>query len=223
MSSRATSARWNGAVRRFPELKVQLQSKIAYPAISLVMALVALPFAFRLGRQGALYGVGLSIVLGMVFLAIYAFFTTLGEAGALLPPSPSGARTSSSPCSRSTCSSASGPDRRGILTARVPRFSKSSIFPTGGREAPGRGPRGSRKEGAARWTAVRLGGTVDLTAPPSAGLVKLYPEEARSGALGEERSGMSPSRRSAPSARRGIVGGRFVAFMVGNGEGLRPL
>ena len=68
-----------------PELKVQLQSKIAYPAISLVMALVALPFAFRLGRQGALYGVGLSIVLGMVFLAIYAFFTTLGEAGALPP------------------------------------------------------------------------------------------------------------------------------------------
>jgi lipopolysaccharide export system permease protein len=49
------------------------------------MALVALPFAFRLGRQGALYGVGLSIVLGMVFLAIYAFFTTLGEAGALPP------------------------------------------------------------------------------------------------------------------------------------------
>jgi len=68
-----------------PELKVKLQSKIAYPAISLVMALVALPFAFRLGRQGALYGVGLSIVLGMVFLAIYAFFTTLGQAGALPP------------------------------------------------------------------------------------------------------------------------------------------
>jgi len=68
-----------------PELKVKLQSKIAYPAISFVMALVALPFAFRLGRQGALYGVGLSIVLGMVFLAIYAFFTTMGEAGALPP------------------------------------------------------------------------------------------------------------------------------------------
>jgi len=68
-----------------PELEVQLQSKIAYPTISLVMALVALPFAFRLGRQGALYGVGLSIVLGMVFLAIYAFFTTLGQAGALPP------------------------------------------------------------------------------------------------------------------------------------------
>lgn len=68
-----------------PELQVELQNKVAYPLISLVMALVALPFAFRLGRQGALYGVGLSIVLGMIFLAIFAFFTTLGEAG-VLPP-----------------------------------------------------------------------------------------------------------------------------------------
>lgn len=67
-------------------LKVELQNKIAYPAISLVMALVALPFAFRLGRQGALYGVGLSIVLGMSFLVVYLFFIQLlGETG-VLPP-----------------------------------------------------------------------------------------------------------------------------------------
>ncbi len=68
------------------KLKVELHNKVAYPAISLVMALVALPFAFRLGRQGALYGVGLSIVLGMSFLVVYLFFTQLlGETG-VLPP-----------------------------------------------------------------------------------------------------------------------------------------
>jgi LPS export ABC transporter permease LptF/LPS export ABC transporter permease LptG len=66
-----------------PELLVSLYQKVAYPVISLVMALVALPFAFRLGRQGALYGVGLSVILGFVFMAIFAFFTKLGEAGAL--------------------------------------------------------------------------------------------------------------------------------------------
>jgi LPS export ABC transporter permease LptF/LPS export ABC transporter permease LptG len=66
-----------------PELLVSLYEKVAYPMISLVMALVALPFAFRLGRQGALYGIGLSVILGFVFMAIYAFFTKLGEAGAL--------------------------------------------------------------------------------------------------------------------------------------------
>ncbi len=74
-----------GSGQAVPELRVELQNKVAYPTISLVMALVALPFAFRLGRQGALYGVGLSLVLGMVFLAVFAFFTTMGEAG-LLPP-----------------------------------------------------------------------------------------------------------------------------------------
>jgi LPS export ABC transporter permease LptF/LPS export ABC transporter permease LptG len=68
-----------------PELQVELYNKIAFPVISLIMAVVALPFAFRLGRQGALYGIGLSVVLGIVFLAIYAFFTTLGETGALPP------------------------------------------------------------------------------------------------------------------------------------------
>jgi LPS export ABC transporter permease LptF/LPS export ABC transporter permease LptG len=68
-----------------PELQVELQNKIAFPVVSLVMALVALPFAFRLGRQGALYGLGVAVVLGMVFIGIFAFFSTLGEAGALPP------------------------------------------------------------------------------------------------------------------------------------------
>jgi LPS export ABC transporter permease LptF/LPS export ABC transporter permease LptG len=69
-----------------PELQVQLEEKIALPVASLIMALVALPFAFRLGRQGALYGIGVSLVLGIAFMAVYAFFTKMGAAGAL-PPS----------------------------------------------------------------------------------------------------------------------------------------
>ena len=68
-----------------PELKVELYRKLAWPVISLVMALVALPFAFRLGRGGALYGIGVSIVLGLAYLAVFTFFTNLGEAGALPP------------------------------------------------------------------------------------------------------------------------------------------
>lgn len=69
-----------------PELQVQLEEKIALPVASLIMALVALPFAFRLGRQGALYGIGISLVLGIGFYLIYAFFTKMGAAGALPPP-----------------------------------------------------------------------------------------------------------------------------------------
>jgi len=66
-----------------PELEVQLYNKLAFPVISLIMSVVALPFAFRIGRQGTLYGIGVSIVLGIIFLAIFAFFKTLGEAGAI--------------------------------------------------------------------------------------------------------------------------------------------
>ena len=68
-----------------PELEVALYNKITYPVISLVMALVALPFAFRLGRQGALYGVGLSLILGVILLIVLGVFTALGENG-ILPP-----------------------------------------------------------------------------------------------------------------------------------------
>lgn len=74
-----------GSGQKVPALHVELQNKLAYPVICLVMALVALPFAFRLGRQGALYGVGISIIVGFVFIAFFAFFTTLGETG-VLPP-----------------------------------------------------------------------------------------------------------------------------------------
>ncbi|NJL27030.1 MAG: YjgP/YjgQ family permease [Thermoanaerobaculia bacterium] len=66
-------------------LEVALHNKIAYPVISLVMALVALPFSFRLGRRGALYGIGLSILLGIALLIVLAIFTALGESN-LLPP-----------------------------------------------------------------------------------------------------------------------------------------
>ena len=68
-----------------PDLEMQLHNKTAMPVVSLVMALVALPFAFRLGRQGALYGIGISIVLGIVYYAVIGVFTTLGQSEALPP------------------------------------------------------------------------------------------------------------------------------------------
>lgn len=69
------------AGQRRPELEVALQNKLAYPAGAVVMALVALPFAFRLERRGALHGLGVAIVLGMIFMAVFALFKTLGDVG----------------------------------------------------------------------------------------------------------------------------------------------
>ncbi|MEO1087824.1 MAG: LptF/LptG family permease, partial [Acidobacteriota bacterium] len=73
------------AGQKVPELEVELHNKVAYPVISLVMALVGLPFAFKLGRRGALYGIGISILLGIALLLVIGIFTALGTNG-ILPP-----------------------------------------------------------------------------------------------------------------------------------------
>jgi lipopolysaccharide export LptBFGC system permease protein LptF len=49
------------------------------------MALIAMPFAFRLGRRGALYGVGIALVVGIVYWIIFRVFTNFGEVGNLPP------------------------------------------------------------------------------------------------------------------------------------------
>jgi len=66
-------------------LETALQSKLAKPLFLPVMALLALPFAFRIGKRGALAGIGVGLAIGMVFLISTALFTKLGEVGALPP------------------------------------------------------------------------------------------------------------------------------------------
>ncbi len=69
-----------------PQLQAQLHRKFSYPAATIAMALVALPFSFRLGRQGgALYSVGLALALAIAFFFLDTVFTTLAETAALPP------------------------------------------------------------------------------------------------------------------------------------------
>ena len=49
------------------------------------MVALGLPFAFRLGRRGALAGIGVGLALGMALLVTVGFFGKLGEVGALAP------------------------------------------------------------------------------------------------------------------------------------------
>jgi len=67
------------------ELSVKLYTKTSWPVISIVMALIAMPFAFRMGKRGALYGIGLALVLGIVYWTFFAIFTKFGEVGNLPP------------------------------------------------------------------------------------------------------------------------------------------
>jgi LPS export ABC transporter permease LptG len=65
--------------------RVDLHRKLAFPFVTLVMTLLAVPFGVTTGRRGALYGIGLGIVLALSYWFVMSVFVAIGKAG-LLPP-----------------------------------------------------------------------------------------------------------------------------------------
>jgi LPS export ABC transporter permease LptG len=65
--------------------KVDLSSKVSFPFVSVVMTLLAIPFAFSMGKRGALVGLGLSIVIAMLYWGALGVFRSLGYVGFLSP------------------------------------------------------------------------------------------------------------------------------------------
>jgi LPS export ABC transporter permease LptF/LPS export ABC transporter permease LptG len=66
-------------------LETALHAKVARPLLLPIMALLALPFAFRIGKRGALAGIGIGLALGITLLIGTTLFTKLGDVGALPP------------------------------------------------------------------------------------------------------------------------------------------
>jgi LPS export ABC transporter permease LptG/LPS export ABC transporter permease LptF len=64
--------------------EVELQQKLAFPLVTVVMTLLAIPFGVTTGRHGALYGIGLVIGLAFGYHFLTTIFTAAGAAG-LLP------------------------------------------------------------------------------------------------------------------------------------------
>ena len=67
------------------EHEVGLYRKVAFPFVTLVMTLIAVPFAVSTGKRGAMYGIGIGIVLALVYWTMISVFAALG-AGGLLDP-----------------------------------------------------------------------------------------------------------------------------------------
>lgn len=67
------------------KFKVDLNYKISFPLISLVITILAFPFSFLMGKRGALYGIGLSIALTLVYWSMIGAFKSLGYIG-FIPP-----------------------------------------------------------------------------------------------------------------------------------------
>jgi lipopolysaccharide export LptBFGC system permease protein LptF len=66
-------------------LKVQLQEKFAFPLMTLVMAILAIPFALSAGRRGALTGVAVAIGIALVYTVISRLFEAMGNLSQLPP------------------------------------------------------------------------------------------------------------------------------------------
>jgi len=64
-------------------LKVQLQKKIAFPVIALVMAVLAIPFAASGRRGGALVGIAVALAIGVVYWMTSGLFEAMGNANQL--------------------------------------------------------------------------------------------------------------------------------------------
>jgi LPS export ABC transporter permease LptF/LPS export ABC transporter permease LptG len=66
-------------------LRVQLQKKIAFPLITLVMAALALPFGLSGGRRGALGGVTVALLIAVAYWVTAGLFEAMGNVSQLPP------------------------------------------------------------------------------------------------------------------------------------------
>ena len=67
--------------------RVDLQKKLAFPLVTLIMSLLAVPFALRGGRQGgAALGIVFAVVIGLIYWLVMGAFSALGNSGKLPPP-----------------------------------------------------------------------------------------------------------------------------------------
>lgn len=66
-------------------LTIDLQKKLAFPFVTVVMTLLAIPFGMTAGKRGTLYGIGIGIVLALSYWILGGAFAAVGKAGILNP------------------------------------------------------------------------------------------------------------------------------------------
>jgi lipopolysaccharide export LptBFGC system permease protein LptF len=67
------------------DFRVALNFKLSFPLVSLIMVLIGIPFAFSMGKRGALVGIGLTMAIVVVYWVAVSVFRGLGSAGLLSP------------------------------------------------------------------------------------------------------------------------------------------
>jgi len=65
--------------------QVALERKASFPFVTLIMTLIAVPFAVTAGRRGAMYGIGVGIVIAISYWVAFSVFAALGTGGVVAP------------------------------------------------------------------------------------------------------------------------------------------
>lgn len=65
--------------------RVALYRKLSFPFVTIVMTLIAVPFAVTIGRSGAMAGIGVGIAIALAYWITILFFAAMGSGGALTP------------------------------------------------------------------------------------------------------------------------------------------
>ena len=66
-------------------LRVELNKKLSYPVITLIMAILAIPFALSTGKKGAVTGVAVAVGVAVFYTVISRLFEAMGEVNQLPP------------------------------------------------------------------------------------------------------------------------------------------
>jgi lipopolysaccharide export LptBFGC system permease protein LptF len=64
---------------------VALRRKVSFPFVTIIITMLAVPFAVTTGRRGAMYGIGIGVVLAIVYWITLSVFGALGQGGLLSP------------------------------------------------------------------------------------------------------------------------------------------
>ena len=59
-------------------LRVDLNYKLSFPFLSLILTLLGIPFAFLMGKRGVLWGIGLSLAIAIIYWGCTGIFKNLG-------------------------------------------------------------------------------------------------------------------------------------------------
>ena len=66
-------------------LRVELNKKLSYPLITLIMAVLAIPFSLSTGKRGAVTGVAVAVGIAVFYTVVSRLFEAMGNLSQLPP------------------------------------------------------------------------------------------------------------------------------------------